>query len=61
MRTHPGSPRAWIVAWTLQGVLVLGLEATGLTGPARLALLGPLAGLPLLGLYLWLKREPASD
>ncbi|MCA8925576.1 MAG: hypothetical protein KDD82_27455 [Planctomycetes bacterium] len=55
--TNPGPPRAWLIAWTLQGVFVLGLEATGLgPGLLRFALLGPLAGLPLLGLYLWLRR-----
>lgn len=60
--TNPGSPRPWVVAWTLQGVLVVGLELSGLApGPWRFAFLGPLAALPLLGLYLWLRPAPSPS
>ena len=56
---HPAGPAwAWYLAWSLQGAAAAALELAGPTqGPIRFALLGLLTGLPLLVLYLWLRRR----
>lgn len=61
-RTDPGSPALWFTAWSLQGLAAGGLQAAGLaSSPAGFAALGLLSGLPLLGLYLWLRRAPSPE
>jgi len=48
----------WFTAWSLQGVVLLGVELLGMEGgTAKFLLSGALAGVPLIGLYWLLKRR----
>jgi hypothetical protein len=56
--SNPGPAWAWFAAWSVQGAVAGALEAGGLApGALRFALMGALTGLPLLVLYLWLRRR----
>ncbi|MBL4845394.1 MAG: hypothetical protein JKY65_07710 [Planctomycetes bacterium] len=60
----PGPIWAWTTAWSLQGAAAL--ATTRLwpdPGWVQFSLMGLGAGLPLLGLYLWLRarEKPASE